>query len=113
MDHVEVNADAQLDDDNVMVTLTGSAWLLNVNASPSDWTRLPAVRTVDGNQRRSVRLGTTNRSPVWWSATESHVTLAIGTDDETSDAVFVLPMPVLAAIEHALANLDTGNWRDA
>jgi hypothetical protein len=25
----------------------------------------------------------------------------------------VLPIPVLAAIEQALANLDTGNWRDA
>jgi hypothetical protein len=113
MDGVEVNADAQLDDDNIMVTLTGSTWLLNVHASPSEWTRLPDVRAADWNQRRSVRLGTSNRSPVWWSATESEFTLCIGADDESSDAVFVLPLPVLAAIEQALANLDTGNWRDA
>jgi hypothetical protein len=55
----------------------------------------------------------TNQTPVWWSATEDQLTLCIGADDESSDAVFVLPMSVLSAIEHALANLDTGNWREA
>lgn len=113
MDAVEVNADAQLDDDNVMVTLTGSSWLLNVHASPLEWTRLPDVRSADWKQRQSVRLGTTNRSPVWWSATEDQFTLCIGADDESSNVVFVLPLSALAAIEDALTNLDTGNWREA
>jgi hypothetical protein len=46
MDAVEVDADAQLDDDTVMVTLTGTAWLLNVHASPSQ---------MDASPRRSHR----------------------------------------------------------
>jgi hypothetical protein len=110
---VQVNADAQLDDDNVMVTLTGSSWLVNVHASPSEWTGLSNVRTADWNQRQSVRLGNTNGSPVWWSVTADQLTLCIGRDDESSNVVLVLSIETLAAVEHALANLDTGNWRDA
>lgn len=113
MENVEVNADAQLDDDNVMVTLTGESWLLNVHASPADWARLADVRSADWNRRQSIRLGTTNGSPAWWSVTEGQFTLCVGPDDETSDLVVLMPSSALDAIEHALVNLDTGNWRDA
>jgi hypothetical protein len=112
MDEVDVRADAQLDDDNVMVTLTAPSWMLNINASPSEWARLSEVPGADWTQRQSVRLGTSNRTPVWWSATADQVTLCIGSDDESSDAVFLLPLQMLTAVEEALAHLDTGNWRE-
>lgn len=106
MDHVEVNADAQLDDNNVMVTLTGSSWLLNVHASPTEWARLPDVRRADWKRRRTVPLGTTNGSPVWWSLTDGQFAISAGRDDESSDVVFVLPSSALDAVEQALASLE-------
>ena len=48
MERFDVRADAHLDDDNVMLTLSGSSWILNVNASPDEWARnLSRVAGVD------------------------------------------------------------------
>lgn len=110
MERIEVSADAQLDDDNVMVTLTGTTWLLNVHASPTEWARLSDVRQADWNRRGTIRLGATNGSPAWWSVTDGQFAISVGHDDETSDVTFVLPVSALDAVEQALATLDTQNW---
>ena len=48
MERFDVRADPQLDDDNVMLTLSGASWLLNVNASPAELAAgLPRVPGAD------------------------------------------------------------------
>src|SRR5687767_1334782 len=106
MEPVGVNADARLDDDNVMVTLTGTWWQLNVHASPAEWERLPDVRSADGYEGSSIRVGTTNDSPAWWSLMDGQLAVSAGPDPQSSDVIFILPPSTLDAIEHALANLD-------
>jgi hypothetical protein len=104
MERFEVRADAQLDDDNVMLTLSGASWLLNVNASPSEWTQgLPRVPDADPARRRDVSLGTSAGRPVWWSVSEARLTLTVGRDVESWDFVVTLPGALLSEIQAELA----------
>ncbi|GAA1630464.1 hypothetical protein [Actinoplanes couchii] len=65
MELFTVRADAQLDDDNVMLTLSGSSWLLNVDASPWEWAgKLACIAGADHVRRLDVSLGTSARRPV-------------------------------------------------
>lgn len=106
MDLSEFSADAQFMDDDVMVTLTGPWWLLNVVASRAEWQSLAKVKDANWNRRSSVRLGTTNGSPAWWSVADGRLTISVGPDDETSNVFISMPAPSLDCIAHALAGLD-------
>lgn len=107
MERFEVRADAQLDDNNVMLTLSGASWLLNVNASPEEWEHgLPAVPAADPTRRLDVRLGTSARRPVWWSLSNGQLVLSVGQDVESSDFAVILPAALLSEIQEELADLD-------
>ncbi|MEV6348810.1 hypothetical protein [Actinoplanes sp. NPDC051851] len=111
MERFEVSADAQLDDDNVMLTLSGSSWLLNVNASPEDWARdLARVASADHARRLDVSLGTSARRPVWWSMGDSQLTLCVGHDPESYDFVVVLPAHLLREIQAQIEAIDPDDW---
>lgn len=111
MERFDVMADAQFDDDNVMLTLSGASWILNVNASPGEWARnLPRVAGADHEQRLDVSLGTSARRPVWWSMTDDQLTLSVGRDVESGDFVVVLPAVLLSEIRAQLDALDTDDW---
>lgn len=111
MERFDVRADAQLDDDNVMLTLSGSSWLLNVNASPAEWAAcLPRVPAADHRQRLDVSLGTSARHPVWWSVSDGQLTLSVGQDVESFDFVVVLPAALLPDIQAQLDNVRGDDW---
>ncbi len=66
MERFEARADAQLDDQNIMLTLSGSSWLLNVNGPPptgiGDWHKFrrqapDAGRTSDSGHLQGARSG--------------------------------------------------------
>lgn len=106
-----MRADAQLDDDNVMLTLSGSSWILNVNASPDEWARnLSRVAGVDHAQRLDVSFGTSARRPVWWSMSGDQLIVSVGQDPESYDFAVVLPAALLAEIRVELDALDTDDW---
>ena len=111
MERFDVRADAQLDDDNVMLTLSGDSWLLNVNASPVEWaTGLPRVPGADHAQRLDMRLGTCARHPVWWSVSDGQLTMSVGQDVESYDFVVTLPAALLSEIQAQLDDLDSNDW---
>ncbi|MFF4811094.1 hypothetical protein ACFY03_23080 [Micromonospora chersina] len=111
MERFDVRADAQLDDDNVMLTLSGASWLLNVNASPDEWARnLHRVAGAEHAQRAEVSLGTSARRPVWWSMSDGQLTLNVGQDAESYDFVVVLPAALLSEIRAQLDALDADDW---
>ncbi|GHJ12699.1 hypothetical protein TPA0908_06940 [Micromonospora sp. AKA38] len=107
MERFDVRADAQLDDDNVILALSGPSWLLNVNASPDEWARnLPRVAGADHAQRLDVSLGTSARRPVWWCMSDGQLTLSVGHDPESYDFVVALPAALLSEIRAQLDALD-------
>ncbi|MET9313000.1 hypothetical protein ABZX12_14310 [Kribbella sp. NPDC003505] len=111
MERFDVRADAQLDDDNVMLTLSGDSWLLNVNASPVEWAAgLPRVPGADHAQRSHVSLGTCGRHPVWWSVSDGQLTISVGQDLESCDFVVILPDSLLSEIQAQLDDLDGNDW---
>lgn len=111
MERFDVRADAQLDDDNVMLTLSGDSWLLNVNASPVEWaTGLPRVHGADHAQRLDVSLGTCARHPVWWSVSDGQLTMSVGQDVESCDLVLIMPAALLSEIQAQLDDLDSNHW---
>ncbi|MGW9196681.1 hypothetical protein [Micromonospora chersina] len=111
MERFDVRADAQFDDDNVMLTLSGPSWLLNVNASPDEWARnLPRVAGADHEQRLDVSLGTSARRPVWWSVRDGQLALSVGQDPESYDFLVVLPAALLSEIRAQLDALDADDW---
>ncbi len=100
VEQFSVRADAQLDDDNVMVTLAGHSWLLNVDASPTDWQQgLVAVPDADPDRRLDVKLGTSGGRPVWWSIKGDELTLSVGRDVESWNFVVVVPSALLSEIQ--------------
>ncbi|MFB6724952.1 hypothetical protein ACFCV3_32545 [Kribbella sp. NPDC056345] len=111
MERFDVRAQAQLDDGNVMLTLSGDSWLLNVDASPVEWaTGLPRVPGADHAQRLDVSLGTCGGQPVWWSVSDGQLTLSVGQDVEAWNVVVALPVALLAEIQAQLDNLDSYDW---
>jgi hypothetical protein len=107
MEQFDVRADAQFDDDNVMLTLSGPSWLLNVNASPAEWEEgLPRVPGADPDRRLDVRLGTSAKRPVWWSVSNDQLILSVGRDVESYDFVVTIPFALLTQIEAELADLE-------
>jgi hypothetical protein len=106
MERFDVRADAQLDDDNVMLTLSGDSWLLNV--TPVEWaTGLPRVLGADHAQRLDVSLGTCARHPVWWSVSDGQLTMSVGKDVESCDFVVIPPG---RPAEAQLDDLDSNDW---
>ncbi|MEU7570485.1 hypothetical protein [Micromonospora sp. NPDC049240] len=111
MEQFDVRVDAQLDDDNVMLALSGTSWLLNVHASPEEWARkLPRVAGADHAQRLDVSLGTSARRPVWWSVSDGQLALSVGRDPASYDFVVVLPAALLSEIRAQTDALDAADW---
>lgn len=110
MERFEARADAQLDDDNVMLTLSGSSWLLNVDASPAEWDEgLPRVPGATSSRRMSVSLGTSAGRPVWWSVNNDQLIVSVGRDVDSWDFVVTLPSGMLSEIQAQLREAD-GDW---
>jgi hypothetical protein len=58
MEQFRASMDARLDDNTVMLTLSATAWLLNVHAGPTEWQQsLPRVPDADHARRSDVKLG--------------------------------------------------------
>jgi hypothetical protein len=99
MEQIQIDADPQLDDDNVMLIISGGHWLLNVNASPREWQEgLAQVPRADPSRRQDVRLGMSGGRPVWWSYSDQ-LALVVGNDVESYDFVVELPTELLTEIQ--------------
>lgn len=93
----------------VVVTLEGTSWQLNVRASPSDWERLSKVPGTDWRRREAVRLGTVERSSVWWHASDDVLHVDVGDHGpESSDFGLVLPLSVLRQVRDEVGSVDEG-----
>lgn len=106
MQEFKVQVDWQLDDNNVMVTLLGPSWLLNINATPAEWSeRLPQITSPAPSERSEVELGRSAGRPVWWKAKDQS-TVCVGQDVESFGFVTVLPSALLDHIADGLRNRD-------
>ena len=111
MENIAVRAETQQGerDTIVVVTLEGTSWQVNVRANPNDWERLSSVPDTDRNERRAVRLGTVERSAVWWHVSDDALYLNVGDGGpEASDLGFVVPLSVLREVHDQVAAVDEG-----
>ncbi|MEQ1698775.1 MAG: hypothetical protein ABMA25_01635 [Ilumatobacteraceae bacterium] len=90
---IEVEADGRC-----VVKLQSSTWELNVRASAAEFMRLATIRQADWNSRMSLTVGESMGAPAFWSSDGQAATVAIGTDDETWDAAFTVPVGVVDEI---------------
>lgn len=107
MEQFDVRADAQRDDDNVMLTVSGESWLLNVHASPSQWDQgFSQIAAAGTGDRREVSLGTSAGTTVWWGLTDDELVLTVGPNTESWDFIATVPRALLAAIQAEVAGVE-------
>ena len=93
----------------LLVKLQAPGWELNIGIYPREVPALLRVGLADGNQRTTVRIGTTAGAAVFWSCRDGELSVLVGHDDETWDIGFTLPERVLvdliSKVEVAAASL--------
>jgi hypothetical protein len=96
---IEVEADG-----GCVVKLQTSTWGLNVRASAAEFMRLAMIRQADWNSRESLTVGESVGARAFWSSDGQSAIVAIGSDDETWDAAFTVPVLVVDEIVRLAAS---------
>jgi hypothetical protein len=78
------------------VKISCDQWELNVWLTDADIEAIKTLRPVRWADRKSMRIGTCARSPVFWCLDDAELSILIGDDDGTWDVAFKLPDTVLA-----------------
>jgi hypothetical protein len=86
------------DEPRVILSLSREDFTLSIWASPEDLSLFHQVRTADWDLRRSIRIGESAGSAVIWASNQRTLFVMIGSDDETWDIAFSLPLATLDEI---------------
>jgi hypothetical protein len=85
------------------IKLQGENWELNIYLTSADLSRLPAVRQARWDDRKSLMLGKTASSQVYWAVDDDLLCVLVGQDDETWDFGVMLPLGILDKILEAVS----------
>jgi hypothetical protein len=80
------------------VKLQSSGCELNVAASADELEDLSAVASARWLDRKSLRVGQCLGAPVFWSCEDGHLSVLVGSDDETWEVSFAAPESLVAAL---------------
>jgi hypothetical protein len=94
---VDVTLDFEVHE-GCLVKIQDAAWEVNVWSPATDLIRLGAIRAADWNARKSIQVGRSAGSPVWWSSNDDAVMLLIGDNDETWDVSITVPLAIIDEI---------------
>jgi hypothetical protein len=100
---VDVSIDVEADG-GCVVKLQTTTWELNVRASAAEFMRLATIRQADWNSRESLTVGESVGARAFWSSDGQMATVSVGTDDETWDVAFTVPVHVVDEIVRLAAS---------
>lgn len=100
---VDVSIETEADG-GCVVKLQTPTWELNVRASAAEFIRLAIIRQADWNARESLAVGEAVGARTFWSSDGQMAAIAVGTDDETWDAAFTVPVDVVNEIVRLAAS---------
>lgn len=83
------------DDGMVAAKFSDAAWEINVRADRADFLRLSGIRDADWDARRSLKVGNSAGSHVFWARKADTVELLVGRDDETWDIGISMPLEMV------------------
>lgn len=104
----DVVVDAELDTDGRTVAcakIASGDWEVNVRATPLEFAALAAIRSSTWSSRNSIAVGTSAAAPVFWSCDGTTASILIGSDDETWDVAFAIPVDVVDRIVELVEGL--------
>ena len=82
----------------VAVKLQTADWEVNFRASKADLVALIGIDAANWDERRSIRAGESAGAAVFWASDGNAATMMIGSDDETWDVAFALPVAAVTEI---------------
>jgi hypothetical protein len=93
--------DADYDELDEVLSLSGQGFYLQVRISPADLRSLSAVGAASWEDRRSIKAGEALGNPVFWcrsSEDPTAVLVLVGADDEGSELSLELPAAALLRV---------------
>lgn len=93
-----VDPDADYDEMDEVLRLSGQGFYLTVSIAPEELGRLSGVAEASWNERASIKAGAALGNPVFWCRSgddPTAVTVLVGPDDESWDLALELPAEVL------------------
>jgi hypothetical protein len=102
MTSVDVSLEVEFEGGYV-VKLQTPTWELNVRCTAAELTRLGVIRQAAWDARKTLTVGESLGSRVFWSSDGQLATIAIGHDDDTWDVAFMVPVAVVDEIVRAAA----------
>lgn len=97
----DVAVDMEIDEQGgplACVKISSAEWEVNVRARQHEFDALTAIRATDWSIRRTIAMGTTAGSPVFWACDGGNTSILIGSDDEVWDVAVWIPVEVVDRI---------------
>lgn len=98
---VASNPDADYDEVNEVLSLSGQGFYLQVRISPEEIGSLSAVGAASWENRRSIKAGEALGNPVFWSRSREDpnaFVVLVGADDEAWELSLELPAAALSRV---------------
>ena len=81
-----------------LIKLQGEYWELNIYLTSAELSSLPAVRQATWSDRKTLQLGRTAGSHVFWAVDGDFLSVLVGHDDETWGFGVMVPIEILDEI---------------
>jgi hypothetical protein len=90
-------ADVVVEDEGGLLCakISSADWEMNVRAPARDFAVLSRIRAANWDRRETIAMGLCAGSPVFWAYVDQSVSVLIGSDDESWDAAFTVPVEVV------------------
>jgi len=104
----DVVVDAEVDADGrtlACAKISSGEWEVNVRATPPEFASLDSIRGATWASRNSIAVGRCAGALVFWSCDGPTASILIGSDDETWDVAFSVPVDVVDRIVELVGHL--------